>query len=104
MHDFNRDAGARVVVLTLAPPSIGAPPYPRLELNGEYFAIDSAFAHFPCDRCADSLEGVGAMYPWNVPEPSTGGGDILKERAYEGARTFPVRVRAGIVEICEEAA
>lgn len=72
-------------------------------LNGEYLAIDSAVAQFPCDQCAGSWGSDGAMYPWRVPEPSTRAGTPTRELAYQGARRFPVRVRAGNIEVCEEA-
>ena len=70
-------------------------------LNGEYFAIDNAFAQFPCDRCAGSFESDAAVYRGHVPEPSTRTGIPTKELACEGARTFPVRVRDGGIEVWE---
>ena len=71
-------------------------------LDGEYFAIDNAFAQFPCDQCAGSFEGDGAASRWRVPEPSARTGIPMNDVACETARTFPVRVRDGGIEVCEE--
>ncbi len=72
-------------------------------VDGEYFAIDNACAHFPCDQCAGSLESEGPVYPWRGSEHGTRPVDAQKD-PYEGARSFPVRVRDGNIEVCEEAA
>lgn len=72
-------------------------------VNGQYFAIDETVTHLSSGPSADSFEGDCVMNSWHISEPGTAAGNVLKDHAYEGARTFPVRVRDGIIEVCEEA-
>ena len=72
-------------------------------VNGQYFAIDENLTHLSSAPSSDSLAGDCVMNSWHTSEARTAAGNVLKEHAYEGARTFPVRVRNGIIEVGEEA-
>jgi 3-phenylpropionate/trans-cinnamate dioxygenase ferredoxin component len=72
-------------------------------VNDQYFAIDETLTHLSGGPSADSFDGSCVMNSWHASEPGTAAGNALKEHAYEGARTFPVRVRDGIIEVGEEA-
>ena len=72
-------------------------------VNGQYFAIDETLTHLSGGPPADSFDGSCVMNSWHTSEARTAAGNVLKEDAYEGARTFPVRVRNGIIEVGEEA-
>lgn len=71
-------------------------------VDGQYFAVDETLTHLSCGP-TDSFDGGSAMSSWHTPEPGTATGNVLEEHVYDGARTFPVRVREGIIEVCEEA-
>lgn len=72
-------------------------------VNGQYFAIDENLNHLSSVPSSDSLAGDCVMNSWHASEPRTIAGNLWKEHAYEAARTFPVRVRDGIIEVGEEA-
>ena len=72
-------------------------------VNGEYLAIDEAFTHLSSGPSADYSGSSCVMNSWHTSAPGTAAANVLKEHAYEGARTFPVRVRDGIIEVGEEA-
>lgn len=70
-------------------------------VNGQYFAVDETLTHLPGGP-SDSFDGGCVMNSWPTSEGAAIG-NTLKEHVYEGARTFPVRVREGIIEVCEDA-
>lgn len=71
-------------------------------VNGQYFAVDETVTHLGRYPAADSLEGGCVINSWQASDAGAAPGNPLKEHTYENARTFPVRVREGIIEICEE--
>jgi 3-phenylpropionate/trans-cinnamate dioxygenase ferredoxin component len=72
-------------------------------VNGQYFAIDESLTHLSSAPSADSFAGDCVMNSWHTSEPGTAVGNFPKEHAFEAARTFPVRVRDGMIEVGEEA-
>ena len=72
-------------------------------VNGQYFAVDETLTHLGSVPSADSLEGGCVMNSWHTSDAGASSGNALKAHTYESARTFPVRVRECIVEVCEEA-
>lgn len=71
-------------------------------LNGEYFAIEDVCTHLGSDLSSGWLEGDRAVCPWHLAEFSIRTGEALKAPAYEGVHAFPVRVRDGIIEVCDD--
>jgi 3-phenylpropionate/trans-cinnamate dioxygenase ferredoxin subunit len=71
-------------------------------LDGEYFAIDDLCTHQASALSSGWIEGDRAVCPWHLAEFSIRTGEALKAPAYESVHSFPVRVRDGIVEICDD--
>jgi len=71
-------------------------------LEGEYFAIEDLCTHLGSDLSSGWLEGDRAVCPWHLAEFSIRTGEALKSPAYEGVYSFPVRVRDGIIEVCDD--
>lgn len=72
-------------------------------VNGQYFAVDETLTHLGRVPPGDFLQGGCVMNSWRTSDAGAAYGDAPKEHTYEAARTFPVRVREGIIEVCEEA-
>jgi 3-phenylpropionate/trans-cinnamate dioxygenase ferredoxin subunit len=70
-------------------------------LDGEYFAIEDVCTHDGGDISGGWVEGDRAVCPRHLAEFSIRTGDALKGPAYEGVHSFPVRVRDGQVEVCD---
>lgn len=71
-------------------------------VSGQYFAVDETLTHLNSGP-SDSFDGSCVMNSWLTSEAGAATGSALKEHVYAGARTFPVRVREGIIEVCEDA-
>lgn len=71
-------------------------------INGQYFAVDETLTHLSSGP-SHSFDGGSVTNSWHTSEAGAATGNTLKEHVYDGARTFPVRVREGIIEVCEEA-
>ena len=71
-------------------------------LDGEYFAIDDLCTHLGSDLSSGWLEGDRAVCPWHLAEFSIRTGEALKAPAYEGLHSYPVRVRDGVIEVCDD--
>ena len=73
-------------------------------LDGEYFALEDLCTHMGRDLSSGWVEGDRAVCPWHLAEFSIRTGEAVKAPAYEGVHRFPVRVRDGIVEVCDDRA
>ncbi len=71
-------------------------------LDGEYFALEDLCTHLGSDLCSGWVEGERAICPSPLAEFLIRCGQALKAPAYERARSFPVRVRDEIIEVCDE--
>lgn len=71
-------------------------------LGGEYFAIEDICTHDGGDISGGWVEGDRAVCPRHLAEFSIRTGAALKAPAYEGVHSFPVRVREGRVEVCDD--
>lgn len=71
-------------------------------LGGEYFAIEDICTHDGGDISGGWVEGDRAVCPRHLAEFSIRTGAALKAPAYEGVHSFPVRVREGLVEVCDD--
>lgn len=71
-------------------------------LGGEYFAIEDICTHDGGDISGGWVEGDRAVCPRHLAEFSIRTGKALKAPAYEGVHSFPVRVREGLVEVCDD--
>lgn len=71
-------------------------------LSGEYFAIEDACTHMGSSLSSGWLEGDRAVCPWHLAEFSVRTGEALKAPAYEGVHSFPIRVRDGVIEVCDD--
>lgn len=73
-------------------------------LDGEYFALEDVCTHLGRDISSGWVDGDRAVCPWHLAEFSIRTGEALKAPAYEGVHSFPVRVREGIIEVCDDRA
>lgn len=70
-------------------------------LGEEYFAIEDVCTHDGGDISGGWVEGDRAVCPRHMAEFSIRTGEALKGPAYEGVHSFPVRVRDGQIEVCD---
>ncbi|HET6726134.1 MAG TPA: Rieske 2Fe-2S domain-containing protein [Gammaproteobacteria bacterium] len=71
-------------------------------LGEDYFAIEDVCTHDGGDISGGWVEGDRAVCPRHLAEFSIRTGEALKGPAYEGVHAFPVRVREGVVEVCDD--
>jgi 3-phenylpropionate/trans-cinnamate dioxygenase ferredoxin component len=71
-------------------------------LDGEYFAIKDFCIHLGIDLSGGWLEGDRLACPWHLPEFSIRTGEALTAPAFEGVRSFPVPIRDGLIEVCDD--
>lgn len=71
-------------------------------VNGRYFAVDETLTHPRGVPSADALQGGCVMNSWRTSDTGAAYGAARQKHTYEAARTLPVRVREGIIEVCEE--
>ena len=84
--------------------SLNGSPVALFNLGGEYFALEDVCTHMDHDLSSGWIEGDRAVCPWHLAEFSIKTGEALKAPAYAGVHSFPVRVRDGIVEVCDDRA
>ncbi|HET7306646.1 MAG TPA: non-heme iron oxygenase ferredoxin subunit [Gammaproteobacteria bacterium] len=71
-------------------------------LGDEYFAIEDVCTHDGGDISGGWIKGDRAVCPRHLAEFSIRTGEALKGPAYEGVHSFPVRVRDGQIEVCDD--
>lgn len=71
-------------------------------LDGEYFALEDICTHDGGDLSGGWVDGDRAVCPRHLAEFSIRTGEALKAPAYEKVHTFPVRVRNGVIEVCDD--
>jgi 3-phenylpropionate/trans-cinnamate dioxygenase ferredoxin component len=84
--------------------SLNGSPIALFNLGGEYFALEDVCTHMDHDLSSGWISGDRAVCPWHLAEFSIRTGEALKAPAYGGVHSFPVRVRDGIVEVCDDRA
>lgn len=82
--------------------SLNGSPVALFNLDGEYYALEDVCTHLGRDLSSGWVEGDRAVCPWHLAEFSIRTGEAMKAPAYEGVRKFPVRVRDGVIEVCDD--
>ena len=70
--------------------------------DGGHFALEDLCTHLGRDLSGGWLEGDRAVCPWHMAKFSIRTGKALEAPAYAGVHTFPVRIRDGIIGVCDD--
>ena len=71
-------------------------------LDGEYFAIEDVCSHYGSPLSTGWLEGDHIVCPRHLAEFCVRTGAVRKAPAHAPVHHFPVRVREGIIEVCDD--
>ena len=71
-------------------------------LDGEYFAIEDVCSHYGSPLSTGWLEGDHIVCPRHLAEFCVRTGEVRNAPAHEPVHSFPVRVRCGIIEVCDD--
>jgi 3-phenylpropionate/trans-cinnamate dioxygenase ferredoxin subunit len=71
-------------------------------VDGEYFAIQDVCSHDGTEIASGQLEGCEIVCPRHGARFCLKTGKVLAPPAYEDITTYPVRLRAGRIEISNE--
>ncbi|MBS1154612.1 MAG: Rieske (2Fe-2S) region [Proteobacteria bacterium] len=81
---------------------VGGRPVAVFNIDGAFYAIEDLCSHQEVNLSEGELDGLTIICPGHGARFSLVTGEALSPPAYESVLTLPVRVKDGVVQVCDD--